>query len=233
MKDLLVALIQSVFKYVVNPTVWSRVASDINSSPSRATPEPIQRIQSITDSETRDVIVSKALDLASQCNQQVQYLLDHHKMSQIQPSSGVEMLAVKEASSEKSTSDNTLSTGSELSNSTQEYVEGTQQTTDSSQQTSFSIRSFVDTPSSEGSGDTESYEEFADDEIINSQNVSVVSIGSTTQPSEISTEYSAKITTDSVNLADKSSSTSMSIDSTKSTHDSVEILSISSDATAP
>lgn len=207
LKDILVAIIQSVFKYVVNPTVWSRVAADINSSPSRATPEPIQRVQSISEPDVRDDNVSKALDLAKQ---HMQYLLEQKQQSQIQ-SSGVEMLAVRGISTEKSSSDITSSVPSNL----------TQQTTEG-------------IPSSDGSG--ESYEEFAEDEIINVQNVSVITVGSaTTQPSEISSEYSATMSTDDVNStksndqSDSSGNTSMSLDTTKSAGDSVEILSISSD----
>lgn len=209
LKDILVTIIQSVFKYIVNPAVWSRVVADINSSPSRATPDPIERVQSISEPDVRDENVSKALDLAKQ---HMQYILEQKQQLQNQPS-GVEMLAVRGLSTEKSSSDITPSNSSEPSNLTQ--------------QTTESI------PSSDGSGD---YEEFAEDEIINSQNVSVITVGSaTTQPSEISSEYSATMSTDDVNStksndqSDSSESASMSLDTTKSAGDSVEILSISSD----
>ncbi|XP_055304634.1 uncharacterized protein LOC129569618 [Sitodiplosis mosellana] len=207
MKDLLVTIIQSVFKYVVNPTVWSRVAADINSS----TPEPVLRVQPFLESDPRDVNVSKALDLA---NQQMKYILESNKMAQIQPS-GVEVLSIRGVSVENSTSDLAPSTSSEVS----EPSNGAKQTNGN-------------TPSSDGSGD--SYEKFAEDEIIISQNISVVSVGSTTQSSEISSEYSATMSTDDINsskICDKSGSTSVSSsDSTKS-GDSLEILSISSDTT--
>lgn len=210
LKDILVAIIQSVFKYIVNPRVWSQVAADINSSPSRATAEAVQQVRSISEPDVRDENVGKALDLAKQ---HMQYLLEQKQQSQIQPS-GVEMLAVRGVSEEKSASDITSSTSSEPSNLTQQTTEGT--------------------PSSDGSG--ESYGVFAEDEIINVQNESVITVGSaSTQPHDISSEYSATMSTDDVSStksndrSDSSGNTSMSLDTTKSAGDSVEILSISSD----
>lgn len=212
MKDLLVAIIQSIFKYVVNPTVWSRVATDINAPSSQATPESVQRVQSILEPDPRDVNVSRALDLA---NQQMQFILERSRMVEM-PSSGIEVLSIRGVSVENSSSDIAPSTSSETSSVPSNEM----------QQTNNGI-----TPSSDGSGD--SYEEFADDEIFVSQNVSVVSVGSTTQPSEVSSEYSATLSTDEISSSksDKSVTTTASIDSTKSS-DSVEILSISSDTPA-
>lgn len=215
LKDLLVAIIKSVFKHVLNPTIWSRVAVDLNTSPSRATPEPNQRTQSVTESDIRDENVSKALDLA---HQQIQFFMAQQRVSNAQPS-GIEVLAVRDVSVEKSGSDMTASTCSEPSN-------GTAPSTGSEVWNSTEPNS---TPS-DGSGD--SYEEFPEDEIIIAQNVSVVSIGSATQPSEISSEYSATDGNESTKSNDRSNNSSISMDTTKSTGDSVEILSISSDTTA-
>lgn len=217
MKDLLVAIIQSVFKYIVNPTVWSRVATDINAPPSQATPEAIQRVQSILEPDPRDVNVSRALDLA---NQQMQFILERSRMVETQ-SSGIEVLPIRGRSVENSSSDVVVSTSSETPS------DPSSEPSNEVQQTNNGI-----TPTSDGSGD--SYEEFADDEIIVAHNLSIVSIGSATQSGELSSEYGATLSSDDISSSksDKSVATTASLDSMNSS-DSVEVLSISSDTPAP
>lgn len=215
MKGLLVTIIQSVFKYILNPTIWSRVASDINTSTVHQIPD-MQRVQTVTDSDIRDVNVSKALDLATQ---QMQLILEHKKieMATIQPS-GIEVLAVKAAEGDKSSDDITPSTSAEQTNESQ-YKYEIQSRTQA-------------TPSSDGS---ESYEEFVDDAEIVSTNISVVTVDDT-QPfliTEISSENNA--TEDSANSPKFSgtfNNTSSLSNNTESSDDSVEILSISSDTPA-
>lgn len=70
MKDLLGTIIFSTFKFLVNPTIWSRVAVDINQA-SQPTPAPTtnqnatetSRMQAIQEPDIRDLNISKALDL--------------------------------------------------------------------------------------------------------------------------------------------------------------------------
>lgn len=106
MKDLLVTIIQSVFKYILNPTIWSRVASDLNSGRSDEDSVPLQRAQftqSIPGSDIRDINISKALDLA---NKQMEYLANKQILEQKRvdaaqmSSSGVQVLAVEDAKEE-------------------------------------------------------------------------------------------------------------------------------------
>lgn len=109
MKDLLVTIIQSVFKYILNPAIWSRVASDLNSVQSEENSVPVQRvqsIQSISGPDIRDVNISKALDLA---NKQMELILDQKRSDGTQmPSSGVQVLALEEG--KESANDSSLST---------------------------------------------------------------------------------------------------------------------------
>lgn len=215
MKDLLVTFIQSMFRYILNPTVWSRVASDINSSQSEDATPPIQRVKSNSDTDLRDINIGKALDLA---NKQMKLLLENKKLetSQIQPS-GVEVLAVKGSESDKNVNGLSPSTSAETASARMEPSEGS----------------------------TDSYEEFEVDELQASHRVSLISVNDSlpstvsaidAHGSELSSEYSGRMSTDSAQSAkitDRSElSTSSSSDGTKLSSDSVEILSISSDQTS-
>lgn len=208
MKDLLATIIKSIFKYVVNPSVWSRVAADMNTSTlSSPVTDTNQEIQSPSRMDLRDLNLSKALDLASQL------ILDRKilKISSENKPSGIEILAV-DATSDKNTSDIM------------------QITTDSS---TYTTELSTDSTSSS----EKSFEEFASDEMIQMnvfQNVSVVSVNDT--QSIGTSEHSTTISTDGIGsskLSDESNSTSTTFDSTNSSsNDSVEVLSISSDTTA-
>lgn len=205
------------FRYILNPTVWSRVASDLNSSQSEDATTPMQRVKSDSDSDIRDINMGKALDLA---NKQLKLLLDNNKLStsQIQPS-GIEVLAVKASESDKSDNGLSPSTSAETASARLEPSEGS----------------------------TDSYEEFDGDELVASHGVSLISVNDSlpstvsaidAQGSELSSEYSGRMSTDSAKsskIADPSElslSLSSSSDGTKLSTDSVEILSISSDTTS-
>lgn len=209
MKDLLATFIHSVFKYFLNPTIWSRVAADINSSQSEETmTTPVQRGQSISDSDLRDVNMGKALDLA---NQQMQLLLEQKKIdiTQIQPS-GIEILTVKAAESDISM--NGLSPTSSAETVSQMEPSET---------------------------NSDSYEEFEVDELISSNKMSVISVSESlpstvSMNTHDSSEYSGRMSTDSAlsaRMSDRSEISSSS-SSTKLSGDSVEILSISSSSSS-
>lgn len=114
MKDLLKTIIYSVFKYLINPSIWSNVYSNVNSTGHvthahsvSATVETL-RIQSITSGEPdiRDVNLGKALDLA---NNRIKLALLESTSSQIPFSeniaSSVQLLSIDEANeSSESTS---------------------------------------------------------------------------------------------------------------------------------
>lgn len=217
MKDLLVTIIHSMFKYILNPTIWSRVASDINSSQSEASATPIPRVQLVPETDIRDINMSKVLDLATkmQClnlNLMNQQLEKNVEGSQIQPS-GVEVLAVKPTESDKSTSGLSPTSSAETASQME--------------------------PSEANS---DSYEEFENDELLTSHKMNVISVSESlpstvsindTQPGEFSSEYSGRMSTDSGHSARSNNQSELSTSSSmKSSGDSVEILSISSDTTS-
>lgn len=235
MKDLLVTIIQSMFKYILNPTIWSRVAADINSQTDEPmTPNSAQRADSPFDTDIRDVNVSKALDLA---NQQMKLILEHkhNALSQMQPS-GIEMLAVKESTENASKSDLSLATSSGIADPISEL-------SDSSKCEVLPVSSGAETASQMSpslTGSTHSFEAFQLDDIVLSAKVqdSLISLPSTetdslqtsvsigdSQSSENPSIYSATIS--STNSNNKSAD-ELSDGATSSDSDSVEILSISS-----
>lgn len=237
MKDLLVTLIQSVFKYVLNPTVWSRVAADIHTQPEQSTPSRSSQNSELQfDPDIRDRNVSKALDLA---HQQMQLLLDHKKaeLSQLQPS-GIEMLAVKESPENTSRSDQ--SPGSSSVASRTEFSDE-----NSSKSEILPASSSIETAShmSDSLGaSTNSFEAFHIDDIATADQAkeSFISVPSTVHslPSTVTIGDSQS----SGNLSEHSATFSSTTNSTKSADadefnsnegavsdsDSVEILSISS-----
>lgn len=240
MKDLLVTIIQSVFKYILNPTIWSRVAADINAQPDEPrTPNASQRFELQTDSDLRDINMSKALDLA---NQQMQLILEHKKveLSQLQPS-GIEMLAVKE-SPDTNTSQSDLSPASSSVASRTELSDENM-----SKSETLPISSSAETASqmseSESLGaSTNSFEAFHADDIATAAKVrdSIISLPSTvnnSQPSTVSigdsqssenlSEHSATISSITTN-SNKSMDDDLNDGNVSSDSESVEILSISS-----
>ncbi|XP_031636671.1 uncharacterized protein LOC116349398 [Contarinia nasturtii] len=212
MKDILVTLIKSMFKYILNPTAWSRVVADVASSSSRDPVEPVQRIEVLPLSDIRDLNVSKALDLA---NNQMKIISEKMEMLNIQPSggesSGAELLALKAKSSDTSSTDTAPSTSKERLN----YDDDQQNESNSSSDKSF--------------------EEFGEEEIQHSfhlpENISIVTVNDTQLSVSTPFDYDGSTEDTSQNLTkstDKSDILTIS-DSNKS-NSSVEILSISSDA---
>lgn len=224
MKDLLVTIIQSVFKYFINPAVWSRVAADVASASStEGNAEHVQRIQSVSGHDLRDVNVGKALDT-------IQLILESKKMetSQIQPS-GVEMLAVT-AQISSSTS------ASEADSAPMPRIENNIENKSIKSQNEVNQQNEKNQLTDEyrlSDASTESYEEIGEDELKSSQDTSAVTINDT-QSSQFTSEYSPTISTECISstISSYSSGTSNTSDSTKPSGDSVEILSISSEATA-
>lgn len=236
MKDLLVTIIKSIFKYILNPTIWSRVAADINAQPNETpSPSAYQNIDFQTDSDIRDINVSKALDLA---NQQMQLILEHKKIELSQlPPSGIEMLAVKE--SPENTSRIDLSPGSSSIASRAEYSDE-----NTSKSEILPVSSSAETASqmSESLGaSSNSFEAFQADDIataakvrdslislpstVNDSQPSTVSIGDS-QSSEHLSEHSATIS--SATNSNKSMDDELNDGIVSSDSESVEILSISS-----
>lgn len=237
MKDLLVTIIQSIFKYILNPTIWSRVVADINAQPAESfTPNVSQRIEMQFDSDIRDINVSKALDVANQQNSLMHLILEQKKieLSQLQPS-GIEMLAVKESSENTSRSDL-----SPASSSVASRTEFSDENTSKSEILPVSSSAETASQMSESSaGSTYSFEAFQVDDIAASVKLrdSLISLTSTvtdsvpttvsigdSQSSGNPSEHSATISsTNSNKSVDELSDGTASSDS-----DSVEILSISS-----
>lgn len=215
MKGLLMTIIQSVFKYILNPTIWSRVATDIHSTQMPGSVSP-QRVQSIGETDIRDENLGKVLDLA---NQQMQFILKREQIESGQPTkvepSGVEVLPLKAAESEKSLSDVSSTMSSEQKGET--AFAHVSHITCSSQSTSAAQRVSSD-------GSMESYDDFIDIEIVKSPNAST-----------LSTAHNVTMSSDgssSLNLSNQSGSTSMTTDDTKTSTDSMDIFSISSDTTS-
>lgn len=103
MKDLLTTTILSVFKYILNPSVWASVVSHSN-----ATEPPVvnmietSRVQAISSSEPdiRDINLGKALDLANNRiklalfeSQSTNMMLNSHSSSQT--TSSVQVLSIE------------------------------------------------------------------------------------------------------------------------------------------
>lgn len=102
MKDILTTIIHSMFKFILNPTIWSRVVADM--SPNRSEENRIPARQRLaSDSDLRDQNLSKALDLA---NYQIELLLRQKSVtsSNMQPSS-VEILPISEKSEKNTTNE--------------------------------------------------------------------------------------------------------------------------------
>lgn len=221
MKDLLVTIIQSVFKYIINPAIWSRVASDLtSSSPTGGNTENVQRVEMVSGPDLRDVNVGKALDLA---NQHIQLILETKKIeiSQIQPS-GIEMLAA-------SVSPSTSTSSSAAATSSAAAVEENNGNDVIQFQTEPQNDNQLEDECSRSIGSSESYEEILDDAYLLELNASLISINDS--PSDdmstttVSTEYISSI------RSSDNSGTSITSDSTKPFYDSVDLISVSSDAT--
>lgn len=248
MKDLLVTIIQSVFKYIINPTIWSRVAADVTSSSStEGNTERIQRVEMTTGPDLRDVNVGKALDLATQ---HIQLIIETKKaeLSQIQPS-GVELLALSaEAASiapvlsAMSTASSLMSSASSSSFTTEKPKNVTNLNAEQQQQQQKQKIEKDDDEHRLSGASTESYEEIGSDDILLLQNSSVISINDTQPSSEISTtttttastsvSTSTSTSTEYISSLKSSDNSGFSFtsQSRKSSCDSVEILSLSSDA---
>lgn len=240
MKDLLVTIIQSLFKYIINPTIWSRVVADVtSSSSSEGNSERAQNTPLVGGHDLRDINVGKALDLA---NQHIQLILETRKneMPPIQPS-GVEILAVTGTVSSVSTESATssLSLSPSLSSTAPDFSALSRAAAKNYGNNATKMPTEEHQNNHMGDGDTsnESYEEIGN-ELVMPQNMSVVSINDT-QPSEISSTTTTSTTTTTASTeyisslkSSDTSSTSFTSDSTKPSSDSVEILSISSDGTS-
>lgn len=239
MKDLLVTIIQSSFKYILNPTVWWRFAADVNSQPDETiTPNSFQRVELQLESDIRDINVSKALDLA---NQHMQLVLEQKKMqfTQLQPS-GIEMLALKETDENASSDDLSPVTPSVASSRT-ELSEGS-----SSKSDILPVSSSAESASQMSElmgGSMSSFEAFQMDDIAMSAKVgdSLILLTSTVNNSLPSTNSIGD--SESSENPSEHSTTISSMNSNKSEHelsdgtagsdsDSVEVLSISSGTTS-
>lgn len=225
MKDLLVTIIQSVFKYLMNPTVWSRVAADMTSTSSpQGNADPMQRIQSVSEPDLRDINMGKALDLASQ---HIQLILET-KRNEVQPS-GVETLAIKAAGLAV---ESAIASPLPMGPRKRCGKESLNEEPSNVEQLDSDLLS---------DGSLESYVHINASEINVPPRRSVISISS--QPSGIASECSTTtVSTDYISSTKSSDSSATSItshssaksvayDDMNSSGDSVEILSISSDAT--
>lgn len=109
MKDLLKTFIYSIFKFFLNPNVWSNVYANVNT-----TAQPIQtqsidtvKIQSITNGEPdiRDINLGKALDLA---NNRIRLALLESTSNQSSlgevTTSSMQLLSIEESSDKSGTS---------------------------------------------------------------------------------------------------------------------------------
>lgn len=242
MKILLAPIIVSTFQYVINPTIWSRVASDINAQVNApSTPTAAQRAELQSDRDIRDVNVSKALDLA---NQQMRLILVQKKIElpqQLLPS-GIEMVAVNESPDEDDTSRSDLSAGAAFSIA--EQLEMSDENLSKSDISPISSNAVTASPLSDSlAGSTNSFEAFQLDDIALSAKLkdsaitlpstandsvrTTVSIGDS-QSSENPSECSATPSTTSSKQSNDKCVHGLNDGTTSSDSDSVEILSISS-----
>lgn len=104
MKDILTTIIHSVFKFVLNPTIWSRVVSDLRPTPTMEATPSTNQLRQIQDDNLRDANLSKALDIV---DVQLKLLLTQKSTQAIcvsQPSA-VEILPISETTEPNSTKD--------------------------------------------------------------------------------------------------------------------------------
>lgn len=104
MKGILTTIIHSVFKFVLNPSIWSRVVSNLTPTPSRESRPSSSQLRQIQEGDLRDVNLSKALDIV---DVQLKLLLTQKSTQTISVSqpSAVEILPITETAEQNSTED--------------------------------------------------------------------------------------------------------------------------------
>lgn len=106
MKGILTTIIHSMFKFVLNPTIWSRVVADLSPTSSMESRPSTSQLRRIQDGDLRDANLSKALDIV---DVQLKLLLTQkstHTTSVSQPSAVEEILSIAETPEQSSTKDN-------------------------------------------------------------------------------------------------------------------------------
>lgn len=114
MKGILTTIIHSMFKFVLNPTVWSRVVADLTPTPSMESRPSTSQLRQIQDGDIRDANLSKALDIV---DVQLKLLLTQKSTQTISISqpSAVEILPICETAEQDSTNDSSQNSSDPMS----------------------------------------------------------------------------------------------------------------------
>lgn len=101
MKGILTTIIHSVFKFVINPTIWSRVVADLSPREAEESRPSISQLRQIQDADLRDANLSKALDIV---DVQLKLLITQKSTQTISVSqpSAVEILPISETTEHNS-----------------------------------------------------------------------------------------------------------------------------------
>lgn len=104
MKGILTTIIHSVFKFLLNPTIWSRVVADLNTTSSTELRPSTSQLRQIQDGDLRDANLSKALDIV---DVQLKFLLTQKstQITSVSQPSAVEILPITETTAQNSTND--------------------------------------------------------------------------------------------------------------------------------
>lgn len=104
MKGILSTIIHSVFKFVLNPTIWSRVVADLTPTSSMESRPSTSQLRQIQDGDIRDTNLSKALDIV---DVQLKLLLTQKstQITSVSQPSAVEILPISETAEQDSTND--------------------------------------------------------------------------------------------------------------------------------
>lgn len=104
MKGILTTIIHSVFKYLLNPSIWSRVVSDLTpTQPGESSPSSSQ-LRQIQEGDLRDANMSKALDIVGVQMKLLMTQKSAQANSASQPSA-VQILHITETAEQNSTED--------------------------------------------------------------------------------------------------------------------------------
>lgn len=103
MKGILTTIIHSMFKFVLNPTIWSRVVADLSPPSSMESRPSTSQLRQIQDGDLRDANLSKALDIV---DAQLKLLLTQKSTTSVSQPSAVEILSIAETAEPNSTKDN-------------------------------------------------------------------------------------------------------------------------------